>query len=102
MNFELLIQEWVNLKAEREFEKNRLVSTAKRLETIDKEIQEYENTIKQIGEILNTIEYLIFYHRFILQKKIWEIAQDTKYSESHIKRIIKNIKKKINDTKMKL
>ena len=102
VDFETLLQEWVNLKADIEFTKNRLIYYSKKLMEIEKAKKEYEKTLQTIGEILNTTEYIIFYHRYISQKKIWEIAQETKYSETHIKRIIKKIKKKINDTKMEL
>lgn len=102
MNLALLLEEWVKLKAQEEYAKNRLIFYSKQMLEIEKEKKEYIETIEKIEPLLNSIEYNIFCERFIYNKKIWEIAQDTKYSESHIKRIIKNIKNKLNDTKMKL
>lgn len=102
MNLALLLDEWVKLKAQEEYAKNRLIFYSKQLREIEESKKEYIETIEKIEPILKSIEYKVFCERFLHNKKIWEIAQETKYSETHIKRIIRNIKKKLNDTEMTL
>lgn len=102
MNLALLLEEHTKLNVELEYTKNRLIFYSKRILEIEQAKKEYNIVLEKIGEILNTLEYLVFYQRFILNKKIKEIAEKYEYSETHIKRIIKNIKKKLNDTEMEL
>lgn len=100
MNLALLLDEWVKLKAQEELAKNRLIFYSKQMRQIEEGIKEYEETINKISSTLSTIEFKIFCERFIHRKKIWEIARETKYCEAHVKRLIRKIKKKLNDTEM--